>query len=123
MITAADYKNIVCFMMESETMLSKAYSALLNVQQTLSDTDVSDTKRAFLQQPLTDAMAKLAAQITDPLPELLAAVSALQRHVQTNYGSVNGFLAANSLTVPEAFADISAAAGYTINSIYIAESC
>jgi hypothetical protein len=53
---------------------------------------------------------------------LLSAVRALNQHVliEGNFGTVDEYLNYAGVTVPRAWADLSAAAGYTISNAYIA---
>lgn len=52
---------------------------------------------------------------------LLSAVRSLNNHVLIagNYATVDAYLASESVTVPQTWADLSAEAGFTISSSYI----
>jgi hypothetical protein len=122
MISAIDYKDLVCFIVESERALNLSYQSLTAATITLNNMSISESKRAFVNTPLADAHAKIAEQIANPSGILLGAVASLQRHIIAN-STLESFYAANSITVPASFARLSGMVGLIVPNAYISESC
>jgi hypothetical protein len=114
MISVADYNELVRLIVLSEDALLLSSNAMSDARDTLDNTRTTALKRGAIEAVLDEASGKLDVQVTDPLPALLNAVAALQRHIVLHYGTLASYYAANSITVPTTFATLSTLAGYPV---------
>jgi hypothetical protein len=123
MITIGDYISIACALERADLLQSDAANSLVSMQNVLSSTRASDGKILALRNEIEQVRDKIALQRSQPLQNAVAAVQSLQRHVERYYGSVNSFLADNSVKVSPFFASLSLEAGYEIAAANIGSSC
>lgn len=123
MISATLYTNIACMIELLDTRYTDMDTELDSMIDILADTDASATRIIKLEQQINKTLGAIADNQTSTPQYVLDAVKALQQHVTRLYGSVNSFLTANGIKVPQHFADVSAEAGYTILAANIIPSC
>jgi hypothetical protein len=122
MISSSDYKYVSDRVSDNYTFNEKIRDALLAA---LGQLNLSDrpglTQDGFVLEALkTEISNTLYTYVVTDRIEVsdlsLDLVSAMQLHVTTHYGSVNGFLSDSGVKVKQDFADLSERAGYTIDS-------
>lgn len=118
-ISGADYRNISLEYdsIRARMLLTKedAYDAVYLIVR-LNEVD----PEVDLLAPFNNAYL---AQVSDSTSTstLINAVRALNQHaiVRGGYADIDAYLAAESITVPQNWADLSEAAGFTIADVYI----
>ena len=122
MISSADYKYVSDRVSDNYTLNGKIRDALLSALGQLGLSERPElTQEGFILEALETEISNTLYTyvVTDRIDvaELsLNLVTAMQSHVTTHYGSVNGFLSDNGIKVKQDFADLSERAGYTIDS-------
>ncbi len=91
--------------------------ALCKMRRDLENSEVisADIDKKWLFEGIDDTY-KDADQKHNDSSDILLFVADLQEHVTEEYGSVDSYLEDNGIQVPQTFADISEAAGYSIDA-------
>lgn len=121
MISVADYIFISASIGTAQEQGDDMALRVLSMRDELDRSDIPEANFSLIQfRTFIDATYfELVASHVGIPREMLDMVKELQSHVSHHYGPVNDFLSSNNITVNQDFADISALAGYEIDSANI----
>lgn len=121
MISSTLYKQLADLLNSAQehgpSMIS--HISQMNTDMRASEIPSDDHNRQILMDALGKTYDKLNQNHAIYTSHMLEVVRQLQKHVDTNYSSVNDFLNDNAIQVKSTFADMSHEVGYTIEATFI----